>query len=421
MSYLKHKKVVFKDLLYYRDEIGYSIDIDGSRYDYRTKIPGSWSTDYPALLALFNVVPLTYALGYCAIAEEVVIDFPVDTVEVDFINRIRMPFFSGLAGTSGQFLLAKPCLGELKYTTIKEMAPFARTVIIPEHKKKVNAVAMGYSGGKESTLCYQLYDRLNYEIHPLYVLKNIDLVPEFDEIKNLEFILETAHPWNPVMEQIGFDHWYPSLSLIRLLYTTIHGVINGCFHIINGNEFNRTELAYGPSGAMNFGTNFGQSNFGMKFVQHFLYYKGIGHNLYSPVQNMSELLEEVILWKHFPVVAEKQVSCFTELQDETGRVVPCNSCPKCIRMSALITAIQKMHANFMLPADVGEKLRFGYPTKVRFGSTNAEIEEQALQDMLSGKWTDAVEKVMHLRFDDLHPASNIPDDVLALIQELITW
>lgn len=400
MNYIKHPLAIILAPKVEGDNISFSLITD-REVVYTYKIP---NCDKELFRELFKVVICTWALGLTTIYRKVRIAFPVTSVEYDFVQRIKMPFFSGMSISTGYYLMAPPCIGELEFTQLQEEASFSSFLFSPSD---FNKVSVGYSGGKESLLSYLLLKEAGYETHKLFI--NEGMAPDKDYFSGEQTIYYDNDIWKEVFDVVGKDHWYPSTSLIRLLLNAVYSASNGIGYVVSGNEYSCTGLYFsGVSNSLSFGTAYGQSLFAMKEVERYFKLRGVSLSVFSSVQNMDILTEEVLLYKYFHKEADTQVSCFNHYEKD-GKLNVCGVCPKCELMNVLMVILQKNSKYFKLPVTwVTPFLRnydiIAVPKNVK---TLISEEEIGLYNSLLNSTFPKIHPVQ-LRFDSLHPAGELP-------------
>lgn len=422
MVYLKyHEAKIFPlQLDKEKREIYYSIVMDRQEKVYKIRLPESVSLEL--FKELSKVLLCLYALGLSTICRKVTVLEMISSVELDFINRIKMMFFSALCNSSGHYLMAPPCIGEVEFPVLDEVTALGSFIFAPTVYDKVG---IGYSGGKESLLSRLLIEQAGYETFNVFINEGMasEGAKSFFGLKNEDFIFYDNHPWDEVFTVIGLDHWYPSTSLARLIIASIYSVCRGVGYVVSGNEYTCSEMYFtGAEGTVHFGTAFGQSIFAMKELQRYFKLKGISVKIFSPVLPMSLFLEELYLYKYYPKEAEEQLSCFNHFEDH-GVLHTCGVCPKCELLNVMLVVINRNYQAFGFEKPIKSKFirranvsELPKEIKTLINEEEAEFLSNALHGNL-----DLNSPLLKLRFDTLHPRRDIPAEVLQLMEEKAIW
>ncbi len=222
------------------------------------------------------------------------------------------------------------------------------------------ACAVLSSGGKESLLTYGLLNEMGYNTHPIFINESgrhwhtaLNAYRFFNEN-----VPETARVWtnsdrvfNSMLRHLQFvrkdfasmrsDDYPIRLWTVAVFLFGALPILRkrGIQRLMVGDEYDTTTKA-NYKGIPHYDGLFDQSIFFDKFVTGYFEKKSWGINVFSILRPFSELLIEKVLIERYSDLQEHQVSCHaTHMEGE--RVKPCGRCEKCIRIVAMLTALDR--------------------------------------------------------------------------------
>jgi hypothetical protein len=205
------------------------------------------------------------------------------------------------------------------------------------------------SGGKESSAIYNMYHNLGKKCNEDLFAIFIDFIGKIKRRENNSMIHK--------LKKIGHNPVIIETNIIDLLLfiSTKWGTNNLFINIITfqaamychhkgidyfnmGNEFDTT-VANIVKGKESFGQNYEQTTINERKVTKYLQELEINVKLFSPVCHLSETgCQALFTWNDSLGLLEAQNSCVKPVEKD-GKYITCNKCDKCLRISAIQTAL----------------------------------------------------------------------------------
>ncbi|MFH1728783.1 MAG: creatininase family protein [Pseudomonadota bacterium] len=292
------------------------------------------------------------------------------------------------------------------------------------------------SGGKDSLLTYGILNELNKETYPIFINESgrhwytaINAYKHFKEnIPNTQRVWTNAdRVYNWVLRHLSFikkdfanirSDGYP----IRLW--TVAVFLFGALPILHNNNVGRlligdeydTTMKSKYKGITHYAGLFDQSRYFDILLSRYFLRKGWMISQFSILRNLSEILIQGILYKRYPLLCEKQVSCHAA-SIMNNIACPCGKCEKCRRIISMLLSVDEN------PEKLGytkEQIKRCLKS-VNLNSIHQEKEavKQLIIDLekkniikFNAKNLKAHPEVFKLRFDpDKSPIETIPNDL----------
>lgn len=402
MELKKFERIIISGYRLDKRTLHYSVYTNGTGKDYYLQIPQEFDVDI--FFQFYKLVLATEGLAFAVVAEEVIVNIPLDDAQTDFINRIKMPFYADISVLVGKILMSPGHLGNVSYLYEKEK-PINGVFV------DYNKVAMCYSGGKESILSYALLQEAGYDVTPLFVNPELLGVSKTPFLPKGEVFIDTSYA-DSVVDTCSIlpeGVWdIPVYLLTKLILATALALSNGSGNVCIGSEYATTAVTFdGYGGSLNFGHSWGQSNFAFGEFKRLLYSYNTRIEYFSPVQNFGIPMEELFMYFMYPEAFKMQHSCEHYHQDDKGNLMPCRTCIKCEILNATLAGLDKtynlnINSRFLFDKDVETVGR--NPVHYVFPYLSDE-ELKEIENLLKGinsMWEYS------LAFDEIHSKEHLP-------------
>ncbi|MCG6880073.1 MAG: creatininase family protein [Deltaproteobacteria bacterium] len=214
------------------------------------------------------------------------------------------------------------------------------------------------SGGKDSLLSFGLLNEMGVELHPVFV--NESGRHWFTALNAYRHFKETIHNTSRVWTNSDrvFSWMLRHLPFVRQDFASVRSdeypirlwtvavfifgtlpllLKRGVGRLVIGDEYDTTRR-FSFKGITHHDGLFDQSRYFDNALTRYFHRKGWGISQFSILRPLSELLIEKILVERYPELQRHQVSCHAAHKDGE-RVKPCGRCEKCMRIIALLRAL----------------------------------------------------------------------------------
>jgi len=306
-------------------------------------------------------------------------------------------------------------------TSLKDYIHNYNEILISDYSNfnSMNKVAVAMSGGKESTLCYQILQDLQYDTVPIFIdyngiTKRKEGQRLYNHLKNINKDPIIIHSnlidlMNLVPSDFGKHSMYLSPTILLILAYCYNKKISG---LIVGNEYDNT-CPITQYDVLYYGDNYEQSNVFERKISKYSQDLGLDILVLSPLYNLSETqIQKMLMSSEYQKFQE---SCLEPIWDGKN-YISCQRCMKCQRIAAIQTAL-------------GYKSKYFNPSIIYkdhskiFNSLDGIKEKETIIWLLhqqgyvevNGKYHDSVFKYI---IDDQHPY--VQNNISKYIKNMIT-
>lgn len=398
----------------------YEVCRDATITTYSVKIPTEVNKD--VFFAYYRLHLVCEAYTQAILSEKVYVNIPLSEAQVDFCNRIKAPYYSGVSVMTGNLLMSPSSIGEVYIQPPSDVEDTFQEVVLKE-----NNVTLAFSGGKEALLSQCLIEEAGMSVDKIHSMEEVDTVEGLKSALELSCLydMRDTRSLDDTSSFFRESVWHnPSWTLKRVILALIHAVSVGNKYIAVGSEYSCSELTFSSyGGALSFGHSWAQSIFCFKDFERYLYLTNVPVKFFSAVQNMDFLMEELTLYKKYPKKAEFQISCERDYYNkETKRFDPCYSCIKCDILNAVLVGINKCWKQLGLKAPIESRFIFDtsvitvHQNPVHYKEHYLSPEElSAVENLLRGVVT---ESEFNLKFDQFHELTFLPSKVAEVIEKI---
>ena len=429
-------------------------DTEQSCFELNLKYDGELSEKIIPLLRMAFIMPL---LNYGLFTKNIILHFPISIADKALLDNLNIVF-------SRDIFVNKILRRRTNYI-LPEFLPDQEKVVTTDAEPKASIVSsdkyLDYviasefdtkkcgilsSGGKESLLTYGLLKEIGCKPYPFYINESgghwRTALPAYKYHTCIDE--ETQRVWTNVdrfyvfmLDNLLFirkDHrliWADTYPIRLCIFPFYVFVLLPLFvernigNLLIGSEFDDIRSTPEYLGMRHYYGVYDQHQDYDHLMNNWYKKRLQGLVQWSAVRTISGLVEERILVKRYPNLAEQQRSCHS-CHFENNEIIPCGSCSKCIGVLL-----------FLLANDLDPKIMKFKQKDIDLFSNRIEAsplrldEDEKLQSFfllsnkypqLTGKFVDHVEKI-HLNKETIDLAlipDHIRDNLLTILQKYTT-